>query len=224
MKKKFAILNAILLAVTVALCVYYDLEGGLLLKGITASAFVILGFVNLLYAVLSRSTSKKFPVWMALGLLTCMIGDVVLNIAFIPGTVIFALGHVLYFIAFCCMRKIKKTDLIPVAAVILAAVLIIKLVPFLNFGSGMMEWICLGYGVVISCMVGKTVANFLRCRDRITALQMIGSMMFFFSDLMLLLGIFGDAPRITDTLCLYSYFPAQALLAHSVYHYVNKEK
>lgn len=224
MKKTFKALNIVLFAVSIALCVYYDLEGGLTLKGITASAFVVLGFVNLAYSVLSGCKNKKYPVWMALGLLVCMVGDVVLNIEFIPGAVIFALGHMLYCVAFSILKKPSKGDLIPIAVVFTVSLMIIKLVPILDFGSSMMEWICIGYALVISCMVGKGISNFAREKNTVTLLLLIGGLLFWFSDLMLVLCRFGDAPKITDTLCLYSYFPAQTLFAHSVYHYVNKEK
>ena len=220
MKKTFTVLNIILFAAAAALMVWYDLEGGLWLKGVTASSFVALGLVNLIYGLLNRS--GKYPVWMAVGLFTCMIGDIVLNIEFIYGACIFAAGHVLYCIAFCCLLKPKAADLIPIGAVFAVAIMILKLVPTLDFGSALMEYICIGYALVISCMVGKAIANFLRQRSTVTALLLVGGILFFFSDLMLLLNCFGDAPKITDTLCLYSYFPAQCLPAHSVYHFVHK--
>ena len=48
---------------------------------------------------------------------------------------------------------------------------------------------------------------------------MIGSFLFFFSDLMLLFNEFAGAPFITDILCLYTYYPAQILLAYSILHH-----
>lgn len=223
MKSLFKLLNIALIALALALCVYYDAEGGLILKGVTASAFVLLGFVNLAYAVALEGKNIRYPAWMAAGLLICMIGDVVLNIQFIPGAVIFAVGHILYCVAFCMLEKLHKGDVIPIAAIFIISVMIIKLVPILDFGSALMEWICIGYALVISCMVGKAVSNFARQNDRVTRLLLIGAVMFWFSDLMLVLCRFGDAPKITDTLCLYSYFPAQTIFAHSVYHYLNRK-
>ena len=222
MKRTFKSLNILIFAVPMALTVFYDLEGGLWLKGTTAAGFVALGLVNLVYALLSGGKGKQFPIWMALGLATCMAGDIVLNIEFIIGALIFAVGHIFYFIAFSRLMQLRKADFIPIGAVFAVALLILNLVPNLDFGSVLMEGVCYGYAFVISCMVGKTIANFLRQRDRVTVLLLIGSCLFFFSDLMLLLNCFGDAPKITDTLCLYTYFPAQCLLAHSVYQYIRK--
>ena len=100
---------------------------------------------------------------------------------------------------------------------------LILLTPLFDFGSALMEGICIGYAFVISCMVGKTFANLLRERNTVTVLLVIGSCLFYFSDLMLVLCAFGGGPKITDTLCIYTYIPAQCLLAHSVFHFVNKE-
>ena len=58
-RKLFFLLNACLIAVTIALCARYDKVGGLTLKGITASGFVALGLVNMLYALLE----EEKPSW-----------------------------------------------------------------------------------------------------------------------------------------------------------------
>lgn len=222
MRTIFKSLNILFIALGLVLCVYYDVEGGLTLKGVTASAFVLLGLVNLVYGIAIDAKDKRYSIWMAAGLLTCMIGDIVLNIEFIFGALIFALGHVLYCVALCALRKPSNGDVIPIAAVFAVSVMIIELLPILDFGSALMEWICIGYALVISCMVGKSVSNFARQPDRVTKLVMAGAILFWFSDLMLVLCRFGDAPKITDTMCLYTYFPAQILLAHSVYQDLNR--
>lgn len=224
MKKTFKILNIILFAITCLLTVYYDIEGGLWLKGLTGSGFVLLGAVNLIYAVSSKQLDLHYPIWTLLGLAVCLTGDIVLNISFLPGVTIFAVGHICYVVAFCCKDKPHKADAIPTVLLFVLALAIIKLVPFLDFGSTLVENLCVVYGLVISCMVGKTISNYLHHRNAANLILLIGSCMFYFSDVMLVLYRFGDAPKITDTLCLFSYFPAQCLIAHAVYHFTNKEK
>lgn len=224
MKKTFSILNIILFAVTCLLTVYYDIEGGLWLKGLTGSGFVLLGAVNLVYAMKSKQADLRYPIWTMLGLAICLTGDIVLNISFLPGVAIFAVGHICYVIAFCCKDKLCKADVIPTVLLFLLALAIIKLVPFLDFGSALVENLCIVYGLVISCMVGKTISNYLYHRNATNLVLLIGSCLFYFSDVMLVLCRFGDAPKITDTLCLFSYFPAQCLIAHAVYRFTNEEK
>lgn len=218
MRKTFHRLNIFLLIVTCVMTVYYDYEGGLWLKGLTGSGFVMMGLVNLIYAIASKTKDLRYPVIMALGLAVCLAGDIVLNIEFLPGVAIFAVGHIFYIVAFCCLKKPKVSDLIPIGALFLLALGIIKLVPILDFGTALVENLCIVYGFVISCMVGKTIANFYHQRNIVNTLLLIGSILFYFSDVMLVLCRFGDAPKITDTLCLFSYFPAQCLLAYSVHH------
>ena len=46
---------------------------------------------------------------------------------------------------------------------------------------------------------------------------MIGSILFFVSDLALLFNVFGNGGVIADNICLLTYYPAQGLLALAVY-------
>lgn len=218
MRKIFHKLNIFLLIVTCAMTAYYDHEGGLWLKGLTGSGFVVMGLLNLIYAVASEVKDLRYPIFMALGLAVCLTGDIVLNIAFLPGVAMFAVGHIFYIVAFCGLQKPKVSDLTSIGALSVLACGIIKLVPILEFGSALVENLCVVYGLVISCMVGKAIANFFHQRNKVNTLLLIGSALFYFSDVMLVLCRFGDAPEITDTLCLFSYFPAQCLLAYSIHH------
>ena len=84
-----------------------------------------------------------------------------------------------------------------------------------------MKGVCLLYALIISCMLGKASANYYRAQSLVTGLLQLGSILFFFSDFMLCLNIFADAPHITNILCLYTYFPGQCILAHSLFHYGN---
>ena len=218
MRKWGLFANIALSLLCLFLMIRYDLQGGLMLKGITAASFVLLGAVNMVYAFGTQSQNRMFALFMAIGLLICMLGDIVLNISFIPGATIFALGHIFYCMAFGILMKYHKSDFFPVTAVFILSLVILLLTPHLDFGSALMAVIVYVYSLIISCMVGKSIANFLRERSLATALFMIGAILFFFSDLMLLFCYFAGAPKITDTLCLYTYFPGQCLLAHGIFH------
>ncbi|MBR4411226.1 MAG: hypothetical protein IKT31_07890 [Firmicutes bacterium] len=50
----------------------------------------------------------------------------------------------------------------------------------------------------------------------------MAGVLFLFSDLMLAVDMFGVASRLTWILCSYTYWPAQNLLAHSMYHLINE--
>lgn len=221
MKKFYLPANVLLLLATAVSCVCYDIFGGLWLKALTASWFVWLGLVNLSLCRRAKKMGRGFPALLTLGLAVCMAGDVVLNLAFIPGALIFAAGHVLYFLAYCRLEPLKGRDFLPIAAVF-AATGGLLLMPIFDFGGALMTAVCWVYAAIISCMVGKALANHRRRPGRDTLLILIGSGMFYFSDLMLVLCWFAGAPKITDTLCLFTYFPGQAVLAHAMYHHARQ--
>ena len=220
MKILFSILNAILVCAVLAGDVCYTMFGGLWLKGLTSGFFVLLGIVNLIYLVLRKSKHVKFGLIMLVALVFSMIGDIVLNLGetgFMIGAGIFAIGHIFYFISYGVLQKFKWTDLIASMVIFVPSCLVITLVPIFDFGGILMEIICVIYALIISLMLGKAIANLIREKSWINLIVVIGSFLFFFSDLMLLFSNFAEVSRIFDILCLATYYPAQCVLGCSLF-------
>jgi len=185
--------------------------GGLWLKGLTSFGFLVQGVGNVL---LGREAPRRgFSRWMVLGLFLCFGADVVINLDFMSGAVVFALGHIAYVMAYCRLAPMGERDLKMGAVIFAFSALVLLGLPMLNFGSRLMKLVCILYALVISLMVGKALGNQLRLRERTTLLLAAGSILFFLSDFMLLLDVFANGPRITIWLCLLLYYPAQCLLA-----------
>lgn len=220
MKRTFQILNLIMITGSLANAVNYYLKGGLLFKGIASFSFALLGLVNLVYALCSKNKSLGFPMGMFTALVLSMIADVVLNLHFIPGAILFALAHVIYLAAYCTLEPFHKKDLIPMGLVIVLCLGITNMPLFLIVDSTMKAIVTV-YCIVISCMLGKAISNFLRKKNTLNLLLAAGCLLFWFSDLMLALELFATGRRIANTLCLFTYFPGQTLLAHSIYHYTT---
>ena len=216
MKKGFLIADLILILLILAGDVCYIIFGQLWLKGVTSAGFVILGILSLTYLLLSKEKDLKFPIIMLVGLVFAMCGDIVLNVHFIGGAVLFAIGHIFYFVSYCFIQKFKWIDLIYGAVIFVPSVLFITLAPIFDFGGILMEVVCIVYAIIISCMVGKAISNLIRERNLANLIILIGSALFFFSDLMLLLNVFANLPRVVDVLCLATYYPAEILLAYSI--------
>lgn len=216
MKKSAYIINSILLALILAGDICYIIFGGTWLKGLTSLMFVLLAGLNLIFAIKLKNCNKKFSLFLLIGLVFAMLGDILLNIHFITGAILFALGHVFFFISYLFLVKFSWWDLLCGAIIFVPSVLFIVLAPMFNFGGVMMELVCVFYALIISFMVGKAVSNFIKQRNLLNLIILIGSMLFFFSDLMLLLNVFGGLPKFVDVLCLITYYPAEFLLAHSI--------
>ena len=214
-KKPLLWANIVLLAGAMACLVYYDIAGGLWLKGVTSSWFVVLGALNL-WSV--RKEKQKFPLLMVLGLFCGMCADVLLGVAFYLGVVVFALGHILYLAAFYSLEGFHIRDLrfmIPLAAV---SIFMVVGTPWIRVEDPTMKILLLAYALIISAMLGKALSN-VRCRPSVFRwLLAVGSVLFWFSDMMLAIDLFGQPSRLVWILCSYSYWPAQNLLAHALYH------
>ena len=220
MKSLYITLNAIFLALIVAGDVCYTIFGGLWLKGLTSLMFVVLGVINLIYAIKNKTKYLKFSVWLVVGLTFAMLGDIVLNLYFIGGAILFAIGHVFFFVAYCFVSKFKTTDLIYTALIFVPSLMVLLFVPILNYGGILMQMVCIIYALIISLMLGKAVSNFVREKNLFTLIILIGCILFFFSDLMLLFDVFAGL-KVAGILCLATYYPAEFILAHSIYKSVK---
>lgn len=191
-------------------------------KGLTSSLFVITGLVNMIYAVKNDTKYLKSTILLFIGLLFTMSGDIMLEIIFELGAGLFGVGHIFFFISYCHMARLRVRDLLYGLAIFLPSLAIILFVPILDYGSTTMLIVCIAYAFVISLMLGKAISNFNTLHTLLSMVVLIGSMLFFFSDMMLLFDVFGHIPY-TNLLCLITYYPSEYILALSIY-YACKEK
>lgn len=212
------IVNIVLLLALIAMDVVYIIKGTLTIKGVTSAIFVVIGLVNLGLAI-KEKVELKFPIIMMIGLVFAMLGDVLLEVEYIVGALFFAIGHIFFFVSYIFLNSFSWKDLIYGAVIFLPSMLFIVLAPIFEFDGVLMELVCVIYALIISSMVGKAVANLVKERSILNIIITIGSIMFFLSDLMLLLGTFASLP-VVGIICLALYYPAEFLLAFSILVYV----
>ena len=207
------ILNLVLILFVSIFQDLYIKEQTIVFKSIASVGFVLLGALNLSYAIKNKTLSLKFCISMTVALFFAMLGDILLEIDFIIGAIFFAIGHIIFFVAYCFVERFKWYDLVSGGIIALASVLVILFVPIFNFDLTF-KILIICYAIIISFMLGKAVANFIRNRSLLNLIILIGSVLFFFSDLMLLLGNFAGLNM--SALCLATYYPAECLLALSL--------
>lgn len=219
MKKVFVALNLLLIACVCIGNYYYQTYGLLTYKATASAFFVLTGLVNLVCTALRTRRRLPFALTMTAGLILAMLGDIYLGYDFILGAALFAGGHVCYFAAQCILMRPHPRDLLCGGLLSACAVAFLLLHPRLYFGRGAIRSVCLIYACIISLMAGKSISNLTRRACLLTAMLALGCALFFFSDLMLALDRFMRLR--TGTLCLATYYPAQCLLAASVFAAAN---
>ena len=219
---KINLFNIILAVLLVVADIVFICVGTLLTKTIASLMFVTIGFVNLIYLLKVEKQKSLSAYLLFIGLCFACLGDIFLEIEFITGAILFAIGHVFYFISYCKLSKFQWKDLIYSALIFVPSLLIILLVPIFDFGGITLQILCCFYALVISIMVGKAIANYLRVKNKLNLIILIGSVLFFFSDFMLLFNVFSDLSGVFGVLCLVTYYPAENLLAYSVLKHIKK--
>lgn len=223
MEKKIFLGCNLLVLTGLAACtwIYTNITGSLRMKGITAGCFVLLGLTNLVYALFCRPRRIAFPLTLCAGLTLAMLGDILLGKSFILGAGLFAGGHILYAAAMYIRQRYAPLDLGMTGVMLLIALGILAFTPGLRLTDPALRTVCYAYALIISGMAGKAVSCFLRERTVVTGLLALGSVLFYFSDVMLLLAWFAGAGGWAGTVCLWTYFPGQGLLAHAGYWFVR---
>ena len=216
-RKLLTKLNFLLLLCAAVCLLCYDRFGGLWLKGVTSGWFVLLGSVNVWSARhLPRKRLMPFLLIWA-GLVCGMCADVLLGVAFFAGVGVFALGHVLYLTAFYLLEPFSFRDLRFILPLALVSMFAVTGTPWIRVEDPLLRKLLLGYGLIISGMLGKALSNLRARPDGFRRLLAVGCLLFWFSDLMLAIDMFGQPSRLTWILCSYSYWPAQNILAHALF-------
>lgn len=190
-----------------------------IVKTIPSVLFVVLGIFNLLYFIKSKNmmgVNKRYSILLVIGLFFAMLGDILLIDFFEVGAILFAIGHIFYFVSFCALAKITLRDILISLLIFGLCLLFILLYPFFDF-QGMIFLIII-YAFIISFMLGKAISNFTKTKKSILSLVVLmGASLFFFSDFMLLLYKFGHRIKLLDWLCVMTYYPAEFLLASTIF-------
>lgn len=216
MKKWFIFAN-ICLILTICVGNIFLIKGGpVLLKASMSAGFVLMGVFGLVYVLKNNLQNKKFAIVMVCGLFLAMLGDIFLEFNFIVGALFFAIGHGFFFVAYCNLIKFRWNDLLFGVCVFVPAVLLINVAPVFNFGGIVYRILCSIYALIISLMVGKSISNFVQNKNVLTFMLMIGSVLFCFSDIILLFNVFSSVSSSFSFLCLATYYPAECVLGYSI--------
>lgn len=190
-----------------------------LYKTLASALFLILGIVNffLMYKKFHSRKIKLYALFIMIALVFCFLGDVLLIDFFIIGAVFFAIGHIFYIIAFSFLTKLNIFDLICYLLLFAVCLCIILLIPIFDFND--MLAVVIVYAGVISLMLAKSFINFLHNHiysNTILFMIFFGALLFFFSDLMLMLNMFTSISSAFGYACLSLYYPAEFILAFSI--------
>lgn len=211
-------LNILIIAAIFILNYFYQKNNFVFsLKCICSAAFALLGIVNLGFAVATTQEDTEFFILMSAALVFAMLGDVFIDKSFAMGAGSFALGHVGFAIAYAFLQGFNLLDVIIICVIFFATAAFLLFARCVNFGSKKNKWICLSYSFIISVMLGKATANLICQVNTVNALISAGSLLFFFSDLMLVLNWFVGVGKWAANACMGTYYPALCLLAFSMY-------
>ncbi len=217
----FNILLGLVIYGTSIYYLFFD-NATLLVKDIASFLFVLLGIINILWNYKKHTKKDKLVnVFVFLGLLFGFFGDIMLNKLFLVGGVLFTVGHLFYIVAFLVVQEFSIKDF-AISLITIGITLVIVFMPKeLNFASYLP--IVAIYAMIIAVMFAKAICNvvFAKQKSIQSILMLVGAILFYFSDAMLMIYNFGVFNPIYFKLCILTYYPAQILFAISMAKYKN---
>ena len=209
--------NVLIVSAILVLNYFYQSNGfDFTLKCVCSGLFALLGVINLVCSLAMKADHKKFYIGMSVGLVFAFLGDYLIGYDFIIGAATFALGHVCFVVAYCFIQKMQKLDYIISGVLFLGCLIFLLFCPLLTFEVAIFRIVCIVYALIISAMLGKAVGNFVREKNVVNGTIAVASVLFFFSDLMLVFDWFIGLWSWTDHACMGTYYPALCMLAFSM--------
>jgi uncharacterized membrane protein YhhN len=205
------------IAATVTLLVRAEFRKDMRTRYILKPLSTLLIIAVALLSLLSPAANASFTMWVTVGLVLSLGGDVALmfesNPWFLAGLVLFLLAHVVYAIGFTLLNGFHPQDLISGAVLLAAAVAVFF---YLRPGLGSMQGPVVFYILVICFMVNRAVSTFFGDVFTVTQawLLTLGAILFWLSDLVLAVNRFRH-PFPANRLSLFLYFGGQLLIALS---------
>ena len=213
--KKFLIISnivmiSLIVLVDILYCFVFD---DMLVQYITAFMACGLCIFNFILCMIYRKQKFiAFNILVFIGVIFGSVADFVIGIEFIAGGLLFAIGHILYIIAIFLISRFKWADLLFMVAVIGISLLLI-FIPMVDY-HGYLPLI-VTYAIILSIMCAKCMSNYFlnKKKNLLNIVLMIAGVLFYISDLMLLLYFFKDASLLAFKWCIMLYYPSLAMFA-----------
>ena len=198
-------------------------------KTFSSVMFTILGILSLYTLILNsqKLTDNRLigGFFMVLGLIVCMVGDIILGLPklaetndstpiIVGGASWFFMGHVLY----CTTLIVLFGISLPVIALIIPLSI---LYTFVNRKIGKLDYKNLTAGVLLysiieSLSLALCIVAAIKSFSVAALILTIGFTLFYISDMVLMHNYFGEKRRMISILCHATYYPAQILIALSI--------
>lgn len=213
--KKTSLFNSVLLILIVISCLFYIVYDGLNLKGMTSLIFLVLGFVNLL-TVKNDANKDQFIICLFIGLVFAFFADILIEINMISGFILYYLTLTFMFVSFCKTEEFQVKDIIYSFAVLIPCIMFILYTKKLDFGSEVIQDLSLGYAVIFSGVIGKSISNFISNKSKLNLMILVSCLLLFTSNFCSMFVLFAEAGKLVKVFSIIFYYCALTMLALTI--------
>ncbi len=192
-------------------------------KMLCSSMFLLCGILS----ALAGGALTVYALCILFALLFGFLGDFLLSYKnekyFLIGVLCFAIGHLIYAMTFLLQGDTRALSfIVPIMLVTAAVVLFLYFFTASKLDLKKLRFPLLGYSAILfmsfACAVVRGVYDALNGNVYFGVCLIIAAVLFFFSDILLGLGIGGiKIPKLLRHGVSYTYFPAQCIFALSIF-------
>jgi uncharacterized membrane protein YhhN len=163
----------------------------------------------------SRNRTDSYSLWITIGLLCSLVGDVLLIwpfLLFLPGLFAFLLAHIAYLVAFT--RNVKFPVRFSIWLIYLAIVFILYAFLYPNIPVRLSPAVFI-YSLLLASMAAQAMGRAVLLKTTPSYRAAIGAIFFMLSDILLAIDRFHALILLAPVLILIPYYLAQWLIARS---------
>lgn len=213
--KKTSLFNSVLLILIGISSLFYIVYDGLNLKGMTSLLFLVLGFVNLL-TVKNEVAKDQFIICLFIGLVFAFFADILIGINLISGFILYYFCHIFVFISFCKTEDFQIKDIMYSFVVLIPSIMFILYTTKFNFGGEFIYNLSLGYVVLLSLVVGKSISNFTTNKSKLNLMILVSMILLFISNFCSIFVLFAEAVKLVKVFSVIFYYCALTMLALTI--------
>lgn len=211
---------ALMLTICLLIFNWYG-DSGIFIKIPCSSCFFAMAITNLIFALKYKVSNIKAPIILFCAFAIALSADIAINYNIIPGFILFAIVHALFISTFYFIKKFHWLDLVCGLMILIIGVCIVTFSKSIIWPSNVIRAFVYLYLVIICMMTGKAISNFILQRNKTNLMIMIGAILFLISDALLLFDKWANL-NAQNFHCHIFYYPAEIVLAYSMYAFVRE--
>ena len=211
-------LNIVWVALMLTADVFYSInQENVWCKWLGSVCVLAMGIGCLIFALKYRKDRKFHSIFMLSAVAMVILADMIIFNSIAWGLIVYSIALTLMIVSFLCISRFEWIDLIYSGCVALPLISLVIFAPIFGFANIGVEIGVILYVLLLSCMVGKSIANAFRSKKTTELMTVIASIIFVISNFLILCNSFSYVSHFILIVYVALQHISLSLFASSIY-------